>query len=83
VKSGGNHRFSLNKQLKLPYELCFSKKTNQPKKVQKIRSAKLMLDTLSAPSLLHNWRELTNISTTNFGVSNSNLGILVISVTRL
>lgn len=37
MKSGGFHRFSLNKQLKLPYELCFSPKTNQPKKVQKIR----------------------------------------------
>jgi len=32
MKSGGSHRFSLNKQLKLPYELCFSPKTNQPKK---------------------------------------------------
>lgn len=32
MKSGGAHRFSLNKQLKLPYELCFSQKTNQPKK---------------------------------------------------
>jgi len=39
MKSGGYHRFSLNKQLKLPYELCFSQKTNQPKKVQ-IRFAK-------------------------------------------
>jgi len=36
MKSGGDHRFSLNKQLKLPYELCFLKKTNQPKKVQKL-----------------------------------------------
>jgi len=67
VKSGGDHRFSLNKQLKLPYELCFSQKTNQPKKVQKIRFAKLFVNTLSALSLLHYWVELTIISIRTLG----------------
>jgi len=37
MKSGGDHRFSLNKQLKLPYELCFSqKKPINPKKFKKL-----------------------------------------------
>jgi hypothetical protein len=53
MKSGGSHRFSLNKQLKLPYELCFSPKTNQPKKVQKIRYAKLNQGTSSEAVLFH------------------------------
>jgi hypothetical protein len=55
MKSGGCHRFSLNKQLKLPYELCFSPKTNQPKKVQKIRYAKLNQGTSSGAVLFHSY----------------------------
>jgi hypothetical protein len=79
VKSGGYHRFSLNKQLKLPYELCFSQKNQSTQKVQKIRFAKLIVDTLSTPSLLHNWPELTIISIKNFGFSDSIYGNNVLS----
>jgi len=35
MKSGGDHRFSLNKQLKLPYELCFSQKNQSTQKSSK------------------------------------------------
>lgn len=47
------HRFSLNKQLKLPYELCYYPKTNQPLKVQKIKFAKSIQITLSRATLFH------------------------------
>jgi len=49
--------------------LLFTKKPINPKKFKKIRFAKLIVNTLSVPSLLHNWPELTIISTSNFGVS--------------